>query len=107
MPAYHRLLQAQETDKQDVAREEIYIALRKLADQVKGPFFLGEQFSLVDAAIAPWVLREYILEENRNYKRSNVSDAWNKYAHALETRDSVKKTHSVSHLDFESRPTFS
>ena len=91
-----RLVQAQDPQKQREYLEEFNKALRTLSEQVKGPYFLGEQFSLVDVALAPWVLRDYILAENRGYSREAAGSAWKAYAEALETRDSVRRTQSVS-----------
>lgn len=39
IPAYFRLLQSQDKDKQDGAREELVAALNKFGDQVKGPYW--------------------------------------------------------------------
>jgi len=89
-----RILQSQEKEKQLEAREELYKALGQLSAQRKGPYFLGEQFSLVDVAIAPWAVREYILVENRDYKREDVSSGWKEWAELLEKRETVRKTSS-------------
>ncbi|KAF4563191.1 hypothetical protein EYR40_007098 [Pleurotus pulmonarius] len=94
LPAFFRLLQSQDVDKQEAAKTDVYEALRTFAKQIKGPYFFGEQFSLVDAAIAPWVVRDYIVIEHRRFKREEVSDAWKKYAEVIEKRDSVLKTSS-------------
>lgn len=96
--AFHRLLQAQQADQQKAALDEYNKALRTLAEKVRGPYFLGEQFSLVDVVVAPWVIRDYILEEHRGYTREAVGGGWKGYAEALEKRDSVLKTQSVSRL---------
>lgn len=96
MPGFMRLMQAQETEKQDNARTELYDALRKFAAQIKGPYFLGEEFSLVDIAIVPWITRDYILAEHRGYSRQDVSAEWVRYAAHVEQRESVLKTKSVS-----------
>ncbi|KAI0629001.1 glutathione-S-transferase [Trametes polyzona] len=96
VPAFMRTIMAQEPEKQREGLEDWYKALRTLTEQVKGPYFLGEQFSLVDAALAPWVVRDYILAENRGYSREAAGSAWKAYAEALETRDSVRRTQSVS-----------
>jgi glutathione S-transferase len=53
LPPYFRLIQAQDAPAQDAAREELYKAQRALAEQVKGPYFAGAQFTLIDAAVAP------------------------------------------------------
>ncbi|KAJ7169133.1 glutathione-S-transferase [Mycena crocata] len=94
VPAFMRLMQAQEKEKQDVARTELYDALRKFSAQAKGPYFLGEEFSLVDIAIVPWITRDYILADHREYSRENVSPEWKRYADHVEQRESVLKTKS-------------
>ncbi|KAJ7743826.1 glutathione-S-transferase [Mycena metata] len=94
VPAFFRLLQAQEADKQDAARTEIYEALHKFVAQVKGPYFLGEEFSLIDVAIVPFITRDYILAEHRAYNRQAVSADWKRYADYVEQRESVVKTKS-------------
>ncbi|KAG6879137.1 hypothetical protein C0992_004954 [Termitomyces sp. T32_za158] len=100
IPAYQRLLQAQDAGKQAELREEYKEALRKYAKEVKGPYFLGEDFSLVDVAIAPWIKRDYVLEENRGFKKEDVSEAWVRYASAIEKRRSIVQTQSErEHLD--------
>ena len=98
LPAFFRLLQAQpeEKEKQDEARQELYKALGTLAAKRKGPYFLGEEFSIVDVAIAPWVVRDYNLAEHRGYKREDIPNGWKEWADLLEQRDSVRKTMSVS-----------
>ncbi|KAF7298037.1 FAD-binding protein [Mycena chlorophos] len=94
VPGYMRLVMAQEEDKQKAALEEFNEVLRTFAKEVKGPYFLGEQFSLVDAAIVPWVLRDYIVGEHRGYSRDAVSPEWKRYAESVEVRPSVVKTRS-------------
>ena len=95
-PAFYRLLQAQETEKQHAALQELYESLRKFAGNIQGPYFFGDSFSLVDVAIAPWIVRDYIIEENRGYKRGDVSTSWKNYAEIVEVRSSVVRTQSVS-----------
>jgi Glutathione S-transferase, C-terminal domain len=90
------LTQAQEKEKQDGAREEVYESLRNFAKEIKGPWFLGEEFSLVDVAIAPWVVRDFLATKHRGYNRGDVGRDWENYADRLEKRDSVSKTRSVS-----------
>ncbi|KAF9024488.1 glutathione-S-transferase [Hymenopellis radicata] len=93
--AFMRLVQFQEPDRQDAARDELYAALRAFAGQVKGPFFFGDEFSMVDAAIAPWIVRDHAIAEFRGYKRADVSAGWAQYAGVVETRDSIVKTTSA------------
>jgi glutathione S-transferase len=91
-------LQAQTADKQKEALEDLIKAHRTFAEKVKGPYFLGEQFSIVDIAVAPWIVRDYILKENRGYEREAVSPEWKKYADNLEKRPTIAATTSVSSL---------
>jgi glutathione S-transferase len=95
VPGYHRLLSAQEPEKQRAALEELYESLRKFTDNIKGPYFLGDEFSLCDVAIAPWIVRDWVLEEHRGYKRGAVSAKWQQYAERVEKRPSVVNTSSL------------
>lgn len=95
VPAFLDLLRAQEPDKQREAREELYKLQGELSAQRKGTFFSGEQFSLVEIAIAPWIAKDYIAAEKRGYKREDVPDGWKEYADQIAKRDSVLKTCSV------------
>jgi len=92
LPAFFKTVQAQDKGKQEEELQAYYTALRKLADEVKGPYFLGQEFSLVDVAIGPFVVRDYIIQEHRGYKREEVGSGWKEYAEALEKRDSVTRT---------------
>ena len=96
LPWNMRLIQAQEADKQKDALHELNSALRTFTEKIKGPYFLGENFSLVDIAIVPWVVRDYIVTENRGFTREGVSPKWKQYADLVERRDSVLNTQSVS-----------
>ena len=96
IPATFRLIQAQEKDKQDSAREELVQAFKTFAEQIKGPYFLGTEFSLVDTAIAPWIIRDYIPREHRGFTRESVGSKWVEYTALIEKRDSVIRTTSAS-----------
>ncbi|HEB59763.1 MAG TPA: glutathione S-transferase family protein [Gammaproteobacteria bacterium] len=63
-----------------------------------GPYFGGEKFSLVDAAIAPLFMRIDLLEEQYPLRLYAGDSRVGRWAHALNRRKSVKE--SVSH-DFE------
>lgn len=96
IPLNMRLLMEQDPEKQKSYLEEFSNALRTFVGKVKSPFFLGEQFSLVDVAIAPWIMRGYVLSEHRGYSRAVVSPEWEAYCAVVETRPSVANTFSVS-----------
>ena len=93
IPAFHRLLQ--DVEKQNEALQDIYTSLRKLAENIKEPFFYGE-FGLVDIAISPWIVRDFVIQEHRGFKRGDVSPAWEAYPERVEKRDAVVRTSSVS-----------
>ncbi|KAF7329132.1 Glutathione transferase-like protein [Mycena kentingensis (nom. inval.)] len=94
IPTFMRLGMAQTDEKRDAARAEMYATLRTYTAEAKGPYFLGEEFSLVDIAIVPWITRDYILAEHRGYDRAAVSAEWKRYAELVEARESVVKTKS-------------
>lgn len=98
VPSFQRLLPAKEPEKQNAVREELYESLRKFSKNIKGPYFLGEEFSIVDIAIVPWIVRDYVLAEHRGYNRADVSPAWKEYADFVEKRESVVNTSSVSSM---------
>jgi len=97
VPAFFRLLQAQpnEPQKQATALAELNDALTQVSKKAKGPYFFGEAFSLVDVAIAPWAVRDFIIRDFRGFKREEVT-GWQDWATALESRQSVVDTTSVS-----------
>lgn len=96
VPAFFRLVAAQEPEKQKAGLEEVYAALKPLAEQIKGPYFLGEEFSLLDITIAPFVARDYLIADYRGFERGQVSAKWQEYADHVEKRESVVQTMSVS-----------
>lgn len=97
IPAFFKLLQAQpsEPGKQGTALAEFNAVLAEIAKKAKGPYFFGEVFSLVDVAIAPWAVRDFIIRDFRGFVREEVT-GWQDWASALETRQSVVRTTSVS-----------
>ena len=94
IPAYFRTMQAQEKDKQREALSELTDALRKYLEQVKGPWFSGEEFSLADITVAPWINRIYILEEHRGLTDELLGEHWPAYKRFIKERPSVLKTSS-------------
>lgn len=105
IPAFYKFLQ-HTPDKPyniDQAREEFHGHLRILADQMdaSGPWFLGQEISLVDVSLAPWAKRLWLLD---HYKPGGLGIPqsggdgtwvrWNKWMTAIENRKSVKDTWS-------------
>ncbi|EHK51077.1 hypothetical protein TRIATDRAFT_83908 [Trichoderma atroviride IMI 206040] len=95
VPAYFRLLQAQPDNPttQAEARREFTVALGIIAQQRKGKFFFGENISLVDIAIAPWAVRDFIAADYRGFQRDQVP-SWGEWAKVLEQHPTVQKTSS-------------
>jgi len=94
-PSFLRLFHAPTPELQATALNDYKTALKAFASQIRGPYFLGEEFSLVDAAMASWVVRDYILVDCRGFSREGVSVTFKAYADGLEERESVRKTVSV------------
>lgn len=67
---FYVLLKQQNKEGQEKAAERILNALRDFSDNCKGPFFFGEQFSLVEIALAPWGVgvRMDILKHYRDFE---------------------------------------
>jgi glutathione S-transferase len=83
IPHYFTLQQSQDAESQAKARQSLYDGLRTLASRVKGPYFAGEKFTVVDMSIAPFVRRFYNLEKYRGLDETEVGEEWMKYRTAL------------------------
>ncbi|KAI0261257.1 glutathione-S-transferase [Gloeopeniophorella convolvens] len=94
VPTFMRVLQAQEPDKQQAALQDHLKAIRAFAEQIKGPYFSGEQWGLVDTVVVPWIVRDWVLVEHRGYRREDVGPRWAEYAARAELRESVLNTTS-------------
>ncbi|KAL7937345.1 glutathione S-transferase [Trichoderma chlorosporum] len=108
IPAFYKFLQ-HTPDKDftiDQAREEFHNHLKTFVAQMdpEGPWFLGENISLVDISLIPWAKRLFLLD---HYKpggiqipqeggENNVWTRWNSWITAVENRESVKNTWSES-----------
>ncbi|UNI20493.1 Glutathione transferase [Purpureocillium takamizusanense] len=105
IPAFYKLLQhtADKPFSIDEAREELHRHIRAFTEQMdpKGPWFLGEQISLVDISLAPWAKRLWLID---HYKPGGLGiskdgDAvwsrWKTWMDAVEGRESVKATWSA------------
>ncbi|GAD98203.1 hypothetical protein CC1G_06890 [Paecilomyces variotii No. 5] len=92
VPSFFRLLQAQSTEGSErrIALTEFKSALKEISSHRKGPYFFGSDFSLVDAVIAPWAVRDFIIHEYRDFNREDVPD-WKDWAEKLESRPSVDR----------------
>ncbi|KAM0747047.1 glutathione-S-transferase [Meredithblackwellia eburnea MCA 4105] len=94
LPTYFKLIQMQDQKVQDEARGELVDSLKEVADKVKGPFFSGNEFGVVDLAIAPFFMRFYIIEEHRGFRSSHVGDKFTAWFKACTSRQSMIETTS-------------
>ncbi|KAJ3513987.1 hypothetical protein NLJ89_g2646 [Agrocybe chaxingu] len=92
---HQRLLQAQSVEDQRAALDDVYRFLRNFSESIQGPYFLGEQFSLVDIVIAPWIIRDWVVTQHRGYRREDASPKWKVYADLVQKRESVANTLSL------------
>ncbi|KAK4117782.1 glutathione S-transferase [Canariomyces notabilis] len=114
VPGFYRLLQHTEDKGYPIeeARAELLKGLREFAGEMvdqspdpEGPWFLGSKFSLVDAMLAPWAKRLFLID---HYKPGGVGipkkgkrgddeavwERWYRWFDAVVERESVKATWS-------------
>lgn len=106
VPGFYKLLQ-HTPDKLfslEEAREELHGRIRTLVEEMdnEGPFFLGEQFSLVDIMLAPWAKRFWLID---HYKEGGTGIPkeggdeiwvrWRQWFDATTERKSVVETWSA------------
>lgn len=86
---FYTLLMKQDKESQDVAAEKILNGLRQFDKECKGPFFYGEDLSIVDITIAPWIVgtRMGALKHYRNFEVPKT----NEYAQYWKWHDAVSK----------------
>jgi len=94
VPANFRLMQAQEADKQAEARKDYSDAFIKFAEGIKGPFYIGDQLTLADIAIIPWLELLYIVENHRGLDRASLGPKFNAYFDIVTKLPSVVATRS-------------
>jgi len=94
IPHYFKLQQAQTESDQAAARNDFYSGLRTLAERVKEPYFAGDQWTVVDMSIAPFVRRFVTWAKYRGLQEEDIGEKWMKYRTALMDRDSLKRTTS-------------
>lgn len=94
VPLFYRVLVRQDEAQQQEVAKQIQDQLRWLEQHVdsKGPFFVGQEFSMVDTALLPWFIRMFILEHYRGFgvpKDCKKLAAWSERA---TKRQSVQET---------------
>jgi glutathione S-transferase len=105
VPAFYKLLQAQEQNDQVSYAAELRDQIGKLVDaaHVTGPFFMGSDMGFVDVQIAPWVLRlRRVLGPYRAWPEVEEGSRWAKWVQAIEAEKSVRATTSSDELYLDS-----
>lgn len=95
---FYHLIMNQDKVLQRAAAENILSGLREFSKHCKGPFFYGEELSIVDIVIAPWVVgvRMDVLKHYRAFEipRTAEYDKYWEWAGAIRERPSFIATDS-------------
>ncbi|KAK3698043.1 hypothetical protein LTR37_017159 [Vermiconidia calcicola] len=109
IPAFHRFLQFQPmSDREGLAeaRKEFLGHLKEFAKEMdgEGPFFLGQEPSLIDFVVAPWAMRMWVFdhfkeglgtpEEGKGGDDEAIWARFRKWLKAVEERPSIRDTMS-------------
>jgi len=87
---FYVLLLKQNKEDQDKAADKMLSAVLDFCQKCKGPFFYGDEISMVDITIAPWLVgarMEVVLKHFRNFEVPSTAE----YSKYFEWRDSVLK----------------
>jgi glutathione S-transferase len=94
IPLFYKVL----TNKDPAADSDVADQLTQALEHVQakmtpgGPYFTGENFTMVDAAILPWLLRLPVVKEFRGYELPESLDALKQYIAASNERPSVQQS---------------
>ena len=111
IPAFHRFLQFQPGQQEDKTienlRAEFLDTLQQFSEAMDGtgPFFLGNEPSLVDFVMAPWAVRLWVFdrykagglgipEEGKAGEKEQHWARWRQWLNAIERRKSIVQTTS-------------
>jgi len=95
--ALYKLLRNQEREKDDEIKKEITTKVKELLDfkfaPYKGPFFLGEEFSLADIAIVPFLFRfAFTLKHYRDFDIYDIDPRIKTWVDAAKSRPAFIET---------------
>ncbi|KAJ6171109.1 hypothetical protein N7470_000176 [Penicillium chermesinum] len=105
VPAFYRVLQEQDQQKQIENAQELQEAFDKLivAADPCGPFFMGSQPSFVDIQAAPWVLRlSRVLKPYRGWPDPEPGTRWASWVAAINSDEHIQATTSTDELYLDS-----
>jgi len=88
----YKMMTAQNEDEFKERKEKLIATALPLAEQVKGPYFSGDAFSLVDAAVAPFLMRLALVPSVRDelLDRAKANAAFAPWVERLLSLDTVK-----------------
>mmetsp|Transcript_22115 Transcript_22115/g.48284 ORF Transcript_22115/g.48284 Transcript_22115/m.48284 type:complete len:240 (+) Transcript_22115:61-780(+) len=91
---FYKLLRSGSKEEAHAAAEDFRKDLTWLNENIdaQGPYILGSEFRLVDAAALPWLLRAHVLEHYRGFKLSEGLPRLAAYLSALSEDPIVKRT---------------
>ena len=87
---FYVLLMKQDKESQDKAADKMLRAILSFCESCKGPFFYGEEISIVDITIAPWIVgsrMDVVLKHFRSFEVPATAE----YAKYFEWRDNILK----------------
>ena len=92
-PFYSMLLR-QEPEEQEKAKSKLTLAVEQLVKDYQGPFYLGEQFTVADIAVAPYFDRMIVLKHYRDFEvpREGPTAKWHEWSENVLNRPSVAAT---------------
>ncbi|GAA5940403.1 glutathione S-transferase family protein [Sporobolomyces koalae] len=97
VPAFYKLLQAQDLQTQHEAKEALVKAFKDVEQAwfvKEGDWARGSEFGLLDVVIAPWIVRLDILVEHRNFEIRELGPDLARYVDKILARPSVQDTTS-------------
>lgn len=96
---FYQLLMKQTKEEQDEAAQIILEGLKDFSANCRGPYFYGEDFTLVDIALAPWAvgIRMDVLKHYRQFEvpQTEEYDQYHKWTKAVSERAQFKATAST------------
>ncbi|MFB2880931.1 glutathione S-transferase family protein [Floridanema aerugineum] len=96
VPAFNKLLRGKDSTEQEQGRREFLEALLYLEQEGIGklsgnkPYWLGENFSLVDIGFYPWFERLPVLEYFRNFTLPTETPRLQEWWNVVRSRQSIK-----------------
>lgn len=105
LPAFFSVLQAEDLEKREEAKDRLFEGLQKFTKQPapssSGPYFFGDRYTIADIALTPWAFRiPLALKTFKNIEiptSGGEGDVWSRFKEwtdAVVTRASVKRTTS-------------